>query len=210
MCQVGNCNRRDAMPCAYVDRSGRVCGFITCIEHGATIGEKHYCRRHATILDALGISNTEGWRLPALENRNVSLVSVVALGLDPSIRAVMQHSALPGEHLVWDEHVTPHTNSQGQEFWRKTWSLVAKDGPVVEIAISAPDNVDAQIMLAANDRPLSVGVPAWIQRRKRGVALPEGADTVERQLYSDFVLEVIRKGINDVRSGKISRRSAER
>lgn len=209
-CGVSTCNAPNALACGYVDRTGRSCGFPTCLEHGTTINEVHYCRRHAAILDALGIENPSGYELPSLDNRNVSLVAALSTDLDASIRDILEHNALTDEHLVWDRHVKAVTDSQQKIFWQKAWALTSEKGPTITIAIAAPDDIDAQVLVTANSRPISVGIPTWIQSRRKGSHLPPGVDSLERQLYGDFVLEVVRKGIADVRSGHVRRRTTDR
>ena len=182
------CSTRAGVRCNYVDRRMRPCTTTWCSLHWHTIGGKQYCRRHASVVQALGgAPSAGGW--PDVDNRAASLAAWMGRELDPRISAMFGRIAPAKDGRLLNDPVRlVLTPGGGQRRWQRSWKLVDHTGVLNQVAVEVDESNDSDVIARVDTELIGHGVPPWIeQRHMRGTA----DDVLERHAFSDAIARSI-------------------
>jgi hypothetical protein len=200
-CSEQGCNNATAITCAYRDRRSRPCPMAFCPDHWSMVGERVYCRRHASTIVALG-RNTEAGAMPDLENRGPSLVNFVASKIGPEVEALLRAAAHPGETVQSESEVSAMLDHERRRRWGRSWKLLEPTGLSLKVSLSVTEGEDeAHIDVRVNSNVVARGVPPWIARRRAGVRVDSQVDADQRDLFHRFLINQIAEAVAKQRSG---------
>ena len=170
MFDVGWCSARDcaadgATPCAYVDRRLRRCGTMWCAAHRNRVGGRDYCRRHASVVRALGEQLTSG--LPEVDNRAASLAAYLGDELDGRVTELLGRVAAHSDDASLVNHPVRLVKTPGgrDRRWQRTWNVVDSTGVVSRVAIEVDESDDGVVMTSVGSSRIGRGTPPWIASR---------------------------------------------
>lgn len=170
-CNAGGCTAGGATTCAYVDRRLRGCGTVWCDRHHERVGGRDYCRRHATVVRALG--DDQSARYPDVDNRAASLAAYLGEALDGRISAVLRRGAHDDASLI--NHPVRLVALPGgrDRRWQRSWNLVDATGVINRVAIEVDESDDAVVMTTVGSHRIGRGSPPWVRRSGDPAAAPE-------------------------------------
>ena len=200
LCTVPECSNDTALPCAYRDGRGRVCGATYCPDHGVTTGGKFYCRRHAGVVRALGSQETPASGLPDVDNRAPSLVNWIARDLDGNVRRLLAGSARPGETVIADETVHVARDFNRKARWEQSWRLVDHTGLVLKVTIQVLEENNSLVRVHVGSGVIADGVPPWIVRRTDRADM--ATDLEQRQRFYHWLDESIFMAVDRFRTDR--------
>jgi hypothetical protein len=199
-CSEHGCNNATAITCAYRDRRSRPCPMAFCPSHWSMVGERVYCRRHASTIVALG-RNTEAGAMPDLENRGPSLVNFVANKIGPEVEALLRATAHQGETVQSESEVSVMLDHERRRRWGRSWKLLEPTGLSLKVSLSVTEGEDeARIDVRVNSNVVARGVPPWIARRRAGVRVDSQVDADQRELFHRFLINQIAEAVAKQRS----------
>lgn len=159
------------MPCAYVDRRLRSCGTTWCGAHRQRVGAHEYCRRHATIVRALGEGHRG--RYPDIDNRAASLTAYLGEALDGRVTALLERVGGDEASLI-NHPVSVVGGARGRaRRWQRSWNLVDNTGIVNRVVIEVDETDDTVVMTTVGAGRIGRGTPPWIRRHDGAAAAPE-------------------------------------
>jgi hypothetical protein len=171
-----------------------------CPDHWFMVGERVYCRRHASTIVALG-SNTEAGAMPDLEDRGPSLVNFVANQLGPEVEALLRASARQTETVQSDGEVVVLLDHQRRRRWERNWKLLESTGMSLKVSLSVTEGGDQALLeVRVDSTVVASGVPPWIARRRARLSVDSQADADQRELFQRFLVKQITEAVADRRS----------
>jgi hypothetical protein len=170
-CQAAGCTHDGATPCAYVDRRSQPCRTSWCRDHRQRVGDRDYCRRHATVVRALGDGHNA--RYPEVDNRAASLAAYLGEALDGRVTAILGSAAGSEASLV--SHPVRVVTAPGsrERRWQRSWNLVDSTGVVSRVVIEVDESQDQVVMTTVGSSRIGRGTPPWIRRRDARAVAPE-------------------------------------
>lgn len=158
------------------------------------MGVSTYCRRHFAIVRAL--NQTEGSvlqvkRQPPLEDRALSLLDLLRLGVDPELTRLLAEAAVghPGVEVAAQKSVQEVHNSGELIAWQVSWGLHNSRGYLlrVSIRVGVPEPPLVQVIVA--NESVFESVPYWIRRRLIG----EPALASDKTAFSADILRAVQE-----------------
>jgi hypothetical protein len=194
-CMHAGCGAPASASCEYEDAAGRVCASAWCEDHVSLVGPGAFCRRHAVVVRGLQRDH-EPWLLrprPSLEDRAMSLATVVGDELDEPVREILRRHYFGSSGVaVIGEGMLRRTDSESGGAWERTWGAVRGDRWLhrVDLRISSalPDRVD----LFVGGVPVFSATPDWIARRVRR----EGSNPADRSRFRERVLAAVQAAVD--------------
>ncbi|MDP9326266.1 MAG: hypothetical protein M3O87_06995 [Candidatus Dormibacteraeota bacterium] len=182
-CSEPGCPSHLGVPCAYVDRRGRVCGTSWCPEHHLAIDDRIFCRRHSGVVRAIAANTLELFEYPDIDNRAASLCQWVANDLDPLLRALLteqrtgheseQVSSLPMRLVI--------QRQPAARAWVQAWTLSDNTGVIRKIGVQVDEANDVMVVASVDGNEVVRGVPPWIADR-----IPGFDDVTDEERRADF------------------------
>src|SRR5207302_2410312 len=195
-CQAEACDAT-GVRCDYVDKRTRACRTTWCSQHWVAVAGKPYCRRHASVVAAMG-ADAGAVGLPDVDNRAAALVASVAAEVDARVRAVLHEVAPAGGAVLVADPVRPlPPRDRATRRWQRAWKLVDHSGMLKRVAIEVDEDDDAVVMAHVDTELIGQGVPPWIERRRRGVSVPEQVDAEQRRSFYDAIARSIELVVTD-------------
>ena len=195
-CQAEACDAT-GVRCDYVDKRTRACRTTWCSQHWVAVAGKPYCRRHASVVAAMG-ADAGAVGLPDVDNRAAALVASVAAEVDARVRAVLHEVAPAGGAVLVADPVRPlPPRDRATRRWQRAWKLVDHSGMLKRVAIEVDEDDDAVVMAHVDAELIGQGVPPWIERRRRGVSVPEQVDAEQRRSFYDAIARSIELVVTD-------------
>lgn len=183
VCSAGGCDDANVAACAYVDRRSRVCGTSWCELHRSTIGGRDLCRRHATVMTALG--DVPSVAPPDVDNRAATLAAYLGGELDERVTELLGRAAqTTGAELI-NHPLRLVSGPRGRERrWQRSWNLVNETGVVSRVAIEVDERDDTVVMTTVGSGTIGRGTPPWIRQRATDVAWRRAAfvDAIGRSI----------------------------
>lgn len=170
-CHADGCTAGGATECAYVDRRSRRCGTAWCARHRQRVGSGEYCRRHATVVRALG--EGQGARYPDIDNRAASLTAYLGDALDSRVTSALGRGAHREAALVKHPVRVVGTPGGRARRWQRSWNLVDATGVITRVAIEVDESDDTVVMTTVGSHRIGRGTPPWIRRHDARAAAPE-------------------------------------
>lgn len=170
-CHAGGCTAGGATMCAYVDRRSRRCGTMWCSRHRERVDGQDYCRRHATVVRALGEHRTSPY--PDVDNRAASLAAYLGEALDGRITAVLRHRAHDDASLVNHPVRVVALPGGRDRRWQRSWNLVDGTGVISRVAIEVDESDDTVVVTTVGSHRIGRGTPPWIRRGGDAAAAPQ-------------------------------------
>ncbi|MGH7685445.1 MAG: hypothetical protein ACREN2_01295 [Candidatus Dormibacteria bacterium] len=164
MCGASGCRDANVSSCAYVDRRSRMCRTSWCERHRSIVGGRDLCRRHATVMTALGSAPIAA--PPDVDNRAATLAAYLGDELDARVTAVLGRAAqTTGAELV-NHPLRLVSGPRGSDRrWQRSWNLVNETGVVRRVAIEVDECDDTVVMTTVGTGTIGRGTPPWIQQR---------------------------------------------
>ena len=198
-CWEGGCSAPGFVRCDYVDGEGQPCRTRWCAGHSVAVGERRYCRRHATTVVALGAKAGDPRALPAVGHRGASLVSWVFTEGHAALSAAVGANLRAGEVVFEDRAVNVSRTADGSRRWEQGWRIGDRTGLVRKVTLRVDEGDDALLSLVHGDRVVARGVPPWITRRRRGESAPGATDASDRQRFYAFLAGFVRDALSEPR-----------
>ena len=195
-CQAEGCDAT-GVRCDYIDKRSRFCRTSWCAEHWVAVAGKPYCRRHASVVAAMG-TDAGAVGLPDVDNRAAALVAAVAGQLDARVRSILHQVAPAGGAVMVADPVRPlPPRDRASRRWQRAWKLVDHSGVLKRVVIEVDEADDSMIMAHVDTELIGSGVPPWIDHRRRGVTVPESVDAEQRRLFYDAIARSIELVVSD-------------
>ena len=196
-CYEKGCPANGVVSCDFVDRHGRGCLTSWCPPHRFTVGEQTFCRRHASIVRALGTAEHHP-PLPELDNRAPSLVDWVSTGIDRQVQALIEDlaAARDGEELAV-EPVHLVVGTRGRR-WGRSWTLRNAEGhDTLRVSVEVDEHSDPEIAVRIDGNVITRSIAPWIGHRLRGEWVPANIDVEERKTFYADLVTLIAQGIEE-------------
>ena len=163
-CGASGCGSATVSSCAYVDRRSRTCRTMWCELHRSTVGGRHLCRRHATVMTALG--NAPVAAPPDVDNRAATLAAYLGGELDARVTALLGRAAQTTGAEVVNHPLRLVSGPSGRDRrWQRSWNLVNETGVVSRVAIEVDERDDTVVMTSVGTGTIGRGTPPWIEQR---------------------------------------------
>ena len=188
-CTVAACAETDVTACAYVDRRQRPCNTAWCSLHLVVVHGMPLCRRHASVVRAIGTEPDRLASLPDLENRAPSLVNWVARDVDPHVREILQRYADRGTTI--DESAIVPVGHVTRRTWTRHWKVLSHTGFDVRISLMVAEAEDTMVRISVDGTVVAEMEPPWIARRRSGMTLSPEQDEAERAQFRRQLVDAV-------------------
>jgi hypothetical protein len=169
-CNVEGCAEESGIRCNYVDWRGKPCRTSWCFAHWKLVRGKPYCRRHATVIEALDGESAVGG-LPDLATRAASLAGWMGRELEAPVRGVLQSVAAGEGARVISEPLRPALTPGAGRRWQRAWTLADDSGVLNRVSVEVEEHDDSEVIVRVDGKVIGQGIPPWIQ--SGGASEPE-------------------------------------
>lgn len=159
-CMVEGCTEQSGIRCNYIDWRGKSCRTSWCFAHWRLVRGKPYCRRHATVIEALDGEHAVGG-LPDLRTRAASLAGWMGRELEAPIRGALQAVATDGSRLI-SEPLRPALTPGGGRRWQRAWTLADDSGVLNRVSVEVEEHDDCEVIVRVDGNVIGQGMPPWI------------------------------------------------
>ena len=187
-CRWEGCDAAQVAGCSYVDRRHRPCATTWCIDHIDRVGSVHVCRRHATVLRALGDAVERG--MPDLETRAPSLVTWVSRDLGEPVSRFLQDLA-PNARLSSEPPRLVTIGRERVRTWQKSWGIVDHTGFLHRVDLQVEEEHDDELVARLDGAVIGRAVPPWITARREGRQLSAEEDAQRRRDFYEGLLHLL-------------------
>lgn len=181
-CMVEGCEEQSGIRCNYVDWRGRKCRTAWCFTHWKLVRGKPYCRRHATVIEALDSEHAVGG-LPELSNRAASLAGWMGRELEAPIRNALQSVARGENPRVISEPLRPALTPGAGRRWQRAWTLADDSGVLNRVSVEVEEHDDSEVVVRVDGNVIGQGIPPWVDH--------PGASDVERREFRDAIAHTV-------------------
>ncbi|MBV8527804.1 MAG: hypothetical protein JOZ75_05775 [Candidatus Dormibacteraeota bacterium] len=197
-CTEGGCAATTGIVCAYVDRRRHRCPTAWCPAHRLVLGERVYCRRHAGVVSAIGVSDPiPTTTFPDLENRAPSLAAWVARAIDGDVWGILLEELgnEAGGQLLADPVSLSFQGFERRRAWERAWKLVTRTGVARRVSVMVEEADDATVLLKVGSDVVDRAVPPWIEHRRNHQRVSDEDDARERQAFNARLVAAIREAM---------------
>ncbi|HEV2953150.1 MAG TPA: hypothetical protein VG015_03565, partial [Candidatus Dormibacteraeota bacterium] len=187
-CSAGDCQSQGQWQCAYVDSNHRRCETRWCQSHGTVLNGWVFCRRHATVADAITRAAgtlREVKTVPAVGDRGMGLAVAVGTEISHQMMSLL-HSAygsypyaqIHGDDMVravWQDRHEVASGLDGEQpmvtktwrelYWEWSWSVSTSAGFLKRVVLSVPAFDPPIVQIKVDRNPVFSGIPDWIEKR---------------------------------------------
>jgi hypothetical protein len=193
-CLRKGCEAPAVHTCCYEDERGKPCGTAWCAAHSASVGNDHFCARHAEVVRmALPRQGTvHEVKLPTTDDRTLSLALFVASELDEHVLAMLKtaHADTPDLDVAAD--AAPRLLYVGNEqCWERGWTARTMTGVLTRVSVRVARGEPPVVQAIVGRSEVASGVPDWIQARLDG--RPPGP--ADRESFRNRLLAGISKAL---------------
>ncbi len=162
-CLAAGCTEASGIRCNYVDWRGTACRTTWCFGHWVLVRGKPYCRRHATVIDALAGDSAVGG-LPDLHNRAASLAGWMGRELEAPVRGTLR-SMSPGAGVqLISEPLRPALTPGAGRRWQRAWTLADDSGVLNRVSVEVEEHDDSEVVARVDGEVIGQGIPPWVSR----------------------------------------------
>lgn len=173
----------------------------SCLDHGVTLYDVPYCRRHGSTVQAIGELASDPNGRPDLNDRTPSLVNWISRDLDQHIRKLLEATAREGEKVLVDDAVRLSRDNNRNLRWERSWRLVEHTGLVLKVTIHVSEENDALVRINVGSEMVADGIPPWIARRRMGEDVDVAIDIAQRKLFYQYLEEAVANAVAEFRAG---------
>lgn len=160
-CMAAGCTAPSGIRCNYADWRGTPCHTTWCFAHWVLVRGRPFCRRHATIIEALDGDSAVGG-LPDVSNRAASLAGWMGKELEAPVRMALWMVAPDGARLI-SEPLRPALSPGSGRRWQRAWSLADDAGVLNRVCIEVEEHDDCAVIARVDGEVIGQGIPPWVR-----------------------------------------------
>lgn len=185
-CRGIGCAARTGIPCAYIDRRGRLCPTAWCPSHRAVFDDAVYCTLHGAAMSGMR-SDFGDTPHPDLDNRLPALIAWISATAQDDIVAALQGICRDrGEVLVSDPVRRVLLGTHRAPTWERAWKTCSAVGIGARVAIAVAEAAPDEVLAKVNSQ-----VIAHLRAPQNGIGeepRPEMLELLVRELVMPIAL----------------------
>jgi hypothetical protein len=154
-CHGMGCAARTGLPCAYVDRRGRVCPTAWCPSHRFVFENAVYCSLHGATLSGMH-SEYGDTAHPDLDNPLPALIAWISRAAEDDIVDILQGICRArGEVLVNDAVRMVLLGTRREPTWERSWKTCSSVGVGARVAIAVEEAQPREVLIKVNSQVIA-------------------------------------------------------
>src|SRR5450759_1787099 len=151
-CHGMGCAARTGLPCAYVDRRGRVCPTAWCPSHRFVFENAVYCSLHGATLSGMH-SEYGDTAHPDLDNPLPALIAWISRAAEDDIVDILQGICRArGEVLVTAHMRMVLLGTRREPTWERSWKTCSSVGVGARVAIAVEEAQPREVLIKVNSQ----------------------------------------------------------